>query len=1751
MSAKPSASGAASSSSSQDATPQTNASIWPLQICDRGVGPSVSATTSTAGRKRLTYVPLPQLDFEDVSFFCDFDYLTQRHLPALQNGNNGTLSTGAVVNGAKRKRSPSISEQLDNSPGTKKKGKDAAPDRQEHERVILVDTCCYFLVKAREAHDTDTVLGLKQALQGAHPSAQLHIADVGFYVSTPASARSEDSIIGSTLRLFDRQSGRIVVDLPVLDTDRTNDMDTDGGKYTNGKWLASLHDMERKDASSTSIATSMSLSLTSPPPHYPSDGVTAGSLFIKLSIGVEVAVSSDATGPIARDRILHMARIVHFADQCPEPVESSADVDAAFVYQNLRPASLETPEAVQHADLVPNLLPFQKRSTCFVLGREGWIFDSHGKLNQTDKVIGHDSVGDVGLWWKRVGPDLYYNWIEARFVRDAKLTLHSNFRGAMLAEEMGLGKTVEAVALILLNPDPSASSRPGWYDPRNEIDVVPTKTTLIVAPESLRAQWIEEIAQHAPSLAVYSYQGRTKAEGDVPEGLTWETWAQRFDVMIISYNTLSRELSTAKSAPARSRRRERKYERPRSPLVKLHFHRVLMDEVQMIGASSAAETVSMISRGSSIAVSGTPVKKLEDLRSCFRFLRVPGYLATNSEWQALTHPLLAPALVRVLQTIGTRHTKAQVASEMALPVQTRAVIPIEFTSIEAAFYADIWKEALSDIAYTQEGNPQTPDQQLDVIKMRHHLLLLRQACTHPQVAVTFRSGVVGSKNLRSIDEVLELMIDSTRNELHSHRTSWFDRRIHRNVLSLYRRNEDQRLLAATQFSDIEKEIHGEVALLEQEIGEGATVGPLYRFSHQELEWERKAEMRRRKLGADFEDDDKPDEDVEDLLESIVGDRQAYLMLKEKRKTRAAHVVQVKALLRNVLMKLHRLLQFAGNLYFQRGEFLDEKEKAIQQQQQQQQQQDTAAVPGAEGGSIKLEQNTAQTDSAAIEASAESVKSDTAINSAVVSSQGDEQLTEASLDLKPPLDDKLAISPERQSLKDKEDAAYVKAEKVRQRLLTEARQVVQNGVTKLERSQVKLHVDDIRTSDEIFKSGGGILSYGSYDGLIQIVDLLNRHAEVLFKWRDSIVVRLVRAVNRDVSLEREDDDQYQENLDTQAEAEVLLEMYRPLLSEREKILKGSVAVGATDKPRLFKEIEAAVRVARQNSLRGIVPDDAADEELLRVQQQQLEQFKNLDQERQSVSLSGPLVSLSDEAEHLKALRDNSFRAEESALARQAHLEARRIATEQMKHLEKLRNEEKLLLTSLFNARSQYFKEIQVISDTVRDPLFMDLEKTIRATQKEEADLISKVDELERRLRYLTHLQMVQSTDQLDDAAKTCNICTDLIEIGILTNKCGHVCCESCWKEWQSQGHRTCVLCQTRVLPNEVHRIIYSNNKQTTAQDGQVGLVGEGRGDANANEDGTITADPLAVRYHELDDSLRVSLNRLAIQGRFGSKIDHVTKHVQHVISTTGDKSLIFSSFGRGLDVIAQSLTANGIRFVRVTGAGKLGGEAAKVFRSDPDVHVMLLHSEAQSAGLNLLAASHIHILEPLLNTSQELQAIGRVHRIGQTRETNVWCYYVKDTVEERILALSAYKGQSLYLEGRNTSAADGPSIYRAASNSTAADLSKEDAKKWSAFGKGNTTGSGGTMRGDATSNSAELLACYFARYLPRLGRFPEIGSQQSAQPSTSESGANNGARGAEISMDTEGSGGSQREDELTRMRRARLAALEQRQGNGRT
>jgi hypothetical protein len=68
------------------------------------------------------------------------------------------------------------------------------------------------------------------------------------------------------------------------------------------------------------------------------------------------------------------------------------------------------------------------------------------------------------------------------------------------------------------------------------------------------------------------------------------------------------------------------------------------------------------------------------------------------------------------------------------------------------------------------------------------------------------------------------------------------------------------------------------------------------------------------------------------------------------------------------------------------------------------------------------------------------------------------------------------------------------------------------------------------------------------------------------------------------------------------------------------------------------------------------------------------------------------------------------------------------------------------------------------------------------------------------------------------------------------------------------------------------------------------------------------------------------------------------------------------------------------------------------------------------------AQHVIFIEPLLNTAVEAQAIGRVHRISQTRPTTVHRFAVAGSIEEGLLWLRYRNGAN----GRSTLSGGAPS-----------------------------------------------------------------------------------------------------------------------------
>lgn len=76
--------------------------------------------------------------------------------------------------------------------------------------------------------------------------------------------------------------------------------------------------------------------------------------------------------------------------------------------------------------------------------------------------------------------------------------------------------------------------------------------------------------------------------------------------------------------------------------------------------------------------------------------------------------------------------------------------------------------------------------------------------------------------------------------------------------------------------------------------------------------------------------------------------------------------------------------------------------------------------------------------------------------------------------------------------------------------------------------------------------------------------------------------------------------------------------------------------------------------------------------------------------------------------------------------------------------------------------------------------------------------------------------------------------------------------------------------------------------------------------------------------------------------------------------------------------------------------------------------MLWHFGMWCAGLTLVRANHVFLLEPSLDPAIEQQAIARVHRIGQERPVLVSRLLVEGTIEENVLRLQRGR-QALFEE----------------------------------------------------------------------------------------------------------------------------------------
>lgn len=416
---------------------------------------------------------------------------------------------------------------------------------------------------------------------------------------------------------------------------------------------------------------------------------------------------------------------------------------------------------LKHDLLQCQLLPFQRRAVRWALQKEG------AKVLETGRLVPalSEDVPSLPASFRSVKDAQGRSCCVSNLLGIVTTNIEAYsaqfvpLKGGILAEEMGLGKTVELIALMSLHTRKidSAYSTGSHHK-------IPSRATLIITPSAILEQWKEEIGNHAPSLKVMHYEG-LKGNYKVKDGELMTRLLDQ-DVVLTTYNVLSKEIHFAEERPERSLRHQKQYDARKSPLVEIEWWRVCLDEAQMVesGVSNSAKVARLIPRVNAWAVSGTPLRKdVNDLFGLLLFLHYEPFCQSAQIWNRLLG-IYKDVFKDIIGTVTIRHSKHNVTEDLRLPPQKRVVVTVPFTAIEEQHYGQLFQQMYDDCQLDKNGSPTVddwdPDSPVVAEKMRTWLTRLRQTCLHPEVGGRNRRALGPRAGpLRTVMEVLEVMVD--------------------------------------------------------------------------------------------------------------------------------------------------------------------------------------------------------------------------------------------------------------------------------------------------------------------------------------------------------------------------------------------------------------------------------------------------------------------------------------------------------------------------------------------------------------------------------------------------------------------------------------------------------------------------------------------------------------------------------------------------------------------------------------------------------------------------------------------------------------------------------------------------------------------------------------------------------------------------------------------------------------------------------
>lgn len=119
-------------------------------------------------------------------------------------------------------------------------------------------------------------------------------------------------------------------------------------------------------------------------------------------------------------------------------------------------------------------------------------------------------------------------------------------------------------------------------------------------------------------------------------------------------------------------------------------------------------------------------------------------------------------------------------------------------------------------------------------------------------------------------------------------------------------------------------------------------------------------------------------------------------------------------------------------------------------------------------------------------------------------------------------------------------------------------------------------------------------------------------------------------------------------------------------------------------------------------------------------------------------------------------------------------------------------------------------------------------------------------------------------------------------------------------------------------------------------------------------------------------------------------------------------MVFSQFTSFLRCLGERMDQEGFRYAYLDGATEQRDQVIQSFKANPNVHFFLIGLKSGGFGLNLTEADYCFLLDPWWNPAVEQQAIDRMHRIGQEKQTFVYKLICDNTIEAKIQDLQQQK-----------------------------------------------------------------------------------------------------------------------------------------------